>query len=71
MNQTVTVTQQQMLDYLEMFLSAWIEDKEKYGMEDKTVQKDMDRLLGCKCMVETLIGQPVSLMMNGTVAVGL
>ena len=67
----ITVTQQQMINYLQMFLSAWIDDKEKYGMEDRTVKKDMDRLLGCKCMVETLIGQPVNLMMNGTVTVGL
>lgn len=67
----ITVTQQQMLDYLQMFLNAWIEDKAHYGMEDRTVKKDMDRLLGCKCMVETLIGQPVNLMMNGTVTVGL
>lgn len=67
----ITVTQQQMLNYLQMFLDAWLDDKEKYGMEDRTVKKDMDRLLGCKCMVETLIGQPVNLMMNGTVTVGL
>lgn len=67
----ITVTQQQMLDYLQMFLDSWLEDKEHYGMEDRTVKKDMDRLLGCKCMVETLIGQPVNLMMNGTVTVGL
>ena len=66
----VTITQQQMLNYLQMFLDAWIDDKEKYGMEDRTVQKDMDRLLGCKCMVETLIGQPVNLSLNGTVTVG-
>ena len=64
------VTQQQMLNYLQMFLDAWIDDKEKYGMEDRTVKKDMDRLLGCKCMVETLIGQPVNLTLDGTVTVG-
>lgn len=66
----ITVTQHQMLDYLQMFLDAWLDDKEKYGMEDSTVKKDMDRLLGCKCMVETLIGQPVNLSMNGTVTIG-
>ena len=66
----ITVTQHQMLNYLQMFLDAWLDDKEKYGMEDRTVKKDMDRLLGCKCMVETLIGQPVNLSMNGTVTIG-
>lgn len=66
----ITVTQHQMLNYLQMFLDAWLDDKEKYGMEDSTVKKDMDRLLGCKCMVETLIGQPVNLSMNGTVTIG-
>ena len=64
------VTHKQMLDYLQMFLDAWIADKEKYGMEDRTVKKDMDRLLGCKCMVETLIGQPVNLTLDGTVTTG-
>ena len=65
-----TVTAQQMLDYLQMFLDAWLADKKKYGMNDRTVQKDMDRLLGCKCMVETLIGVPVNLTLDGTVTIG-
>ena len=64
------VTKQQMIDYLQMFLTAWLEDKEKYGIEDRTVKKDMDRLVGCKCMVETLIGEPVNLGLNGTVTLG-
>jgi len=64
------VTKQQMIDYLQMFLTVWLEDKEKYGMEDRTVQKDMDRLIGCKCMTETLIGEPVNLWLNGTVTLG-
>lgn len=68
--ETRTVTAQQMLDYLQMSLDAWLVDKEKYGMNDRTVQKDMDRLLGCKCMVETLIRQPVNLTLDGTVTVG-
>ena len=66
----ITVTQQQMLDYLQMFLNAWLTDKATYGMEDRTVKKDMDRLLACKSMVETLIGQPVNLTLDGTVTVG-
>ena len=66
----ITVTQQQMLDYLQIHLDAWLADKKKYGMEDNTVKKDMDRLLGCKCMVETLIGMPVNLTLDGTVTVG-
>lgn len=64
------VTKQQMIDYLQMFLTAWLEDKEKYGMEDRTVKKDMDRLLGCKCMVETLIGESVNLCIDGNVTLG-
>lgn len=65
-----TVSAQQMLDYLQMFLDAWLKDKEMYGMEDRTVKKDMDRLLGCKSMVETLIGVPVNLTLDGTVTIG-
>lgn len=66
----ITVTQQQMLNYLQTFLNAWLVDKATYGMEDRIVKKDMDRLLACKSMVETLIGQPVNLTLDGTVTVG-
>ena len=67
---TRTVTAQQMLNYLQSYLDTWLADKEKYGMEDRTVQKDMDRLLGCKSMVEILIGVPVNLTLDGTVTIG-
>lgn len=67
---TRTITAQQMLNYLQTYLDAWLADKEKYGMEDRTVKKDMDRLLGCKGMVETLIGVPVNLTLDGTVTIG-
>ena len=30
---TRTVTAQQMLNYLQSYLDAWLSDKEKYGME--------------------------------------
>lgn len=65
-----TVTSKEMLDYLQMFLTAWLEDKDKYGMKDRMVLKDMDRLIACKSMVETLIGVPVNLQMNGEVTIG-
>ena len=68
--ETRTVNVQQMLNYLQSYLNAWLTDKEKYGMEDRTVKKDMDRLLGCKSMVETLIGVPVNLTLDGTVTIG-
>ena len=66
----ITITQTQMLDYLQTSLNAWLADKAHYGMEDRMVKKDMDRLLGCKCMVETLIGQPVNLQLDGNVTLG-
>lgn len=68
--ETRTVTVQQMLNYLQSYLDAWLLDKDKYGMEDRMVKKDMDRLLGCKSMVETLIGVPVNLTLDGTVTIG-
>lgn len=68
--ETRTVTAQQMLNYLQSYLDAWLIDEEKYGMEDRMVKKDMDRLLGCKSMVETLIGMPVNLTLDGTVTIG-
>lgn len=66
-----TVTSKEMLDYLQMFLTAWLEDKNKYGMEDRIVQRDTDRLLACKSMVEALIGVPVNLQLDGKVTTGL
>lgn len=65
-----SVAAQEMISYLQMFLEAWLADKEKYGMDDTFVKKDMDRMLACKSMVETLIGVPVNMTMDGTVTIG-
>lgn len=64
------VSQETMLNYLQMMLTAWKSDVDRYGKEDRLVQKDLDRLCACKSMVETLIGQPVNLSLTGIVTVG-
>ena len=64
------VSQETMLNYLQMMLTAWKLDVDRYGRSDRQVQKDLDRMCACKSMVETLIGVPVNLEINGRVTVG-
>ena len=59
-----------MLTYLQEGLDRLRFDIGKYGMNDKHVQKDMDRLLACKEMTEILCGVPVNLQLNGKVTIG-
>ena len=64
------VSQETMLNYLQMMLTAWKSDVDRYGKTDKFVMKDLDRLCACKSMVESLIGIPVNLGLDGKVTVG-
>ena len=64
------ISQETMLNYLQMMLTAWKSDVDRYGRDDRFVQKDLDRMCACKSMVETLIGQPVNLRIDGKVTVG-
>lgn len=61
---------EQMLNYLQGMLDAFLEDKERYGFEDYAVQKDFEAMIACKEMVEALIGEPVNLRKDGKVTVG-
>lgn len=64
------ITGEELIDYLQQMLSAWIQDKDRYGAGDEWVKKDMDRMLACKDMVEALIHEPVNMGKDGTVTTG-
>lgn len=62
--------EEQILAYLKERLTAWIIDRDLYGVDDRVVRKDLDRLLACKDMAEVLICKPINLTVNGNVTVG-
>lgn len=64
------VSQETMLNYLQMMFTAWKDDVDRYGRNDRLVIKDLDRLTACKSMVEALIGVPVNLELSGRITVG-
>ena len=65
-----TVEVKEMLSYLQSMLDRFVKEKEQFGIEERGVQNLMTRMLACKDMVETLIGEPVNLQKDGKVTVG-
>lgn len=65
-----TSTKDRMLRHLQALLSAYMGEVQKFGRDDRIVQKKMTELIGCKEMVEALIGLPVNLGLDGKVTVG-
>ena len=61
---------EQMINYLQQMMDAFVNEKEKYGMDDRIVQAHLDNMIACKEMVEALIGEPVNLGLNGKVTIG-
>lgn len=61
---------EQMIQYLQEMLTSFNEELEKYGKDDRIVNKKFDAMIACKEMAETLIGEPVNLRKDGTVTVG-
>lgn len=66
----MTITARQMLDYLQMKLDKFQRKAEKYGMEDRVVEKLFDEMIACKEMAECIIGAPVNLQQDGRVTIG-
>lgn len=62
--------EQKMLNYLQSMMNDFLKEKERYGMEDRIVNKKLDEMIACKEMVEVMIGQPVNLQLDGKVTVG-
>lgn len=66
----MSVSKSQMLAYLQAKLTKFQEEAEKYGMEDRMVEKLFDEMIACKEMVEALMCEPVNLQMDGKVTIG-
>ena len=58
-----------MVDYLQSMMDSFMEDKERYGMDDYVV-REMDAMIACKEMVEALAGYPINLRKDGKVTMG-
>jgi len=59
-----------MIQYLQTMMDHFKKEEERYGLEDRGVQHMLDEMIGCKEMVEAMIGQPVNLTQEGKVTVG-
>ena len=61
---------EQMINYLQQMLDRFTDEMERYGKDDRIVEKRFDDMIACKEMVEALIGEPVNLQKDGKVTVG-
>lgn len=67
---TNTIETKTMINYLQSLLNKFMQEENKYGMQDRIVQKYFDEMIACKEMVEALIGLPVNLQKDGQVTIG-
>ena len=61
---------EQMINYLQQMMDRFTDEMERYGKDDRIVEKRFDDMIACKEMVEALIGEPVNLQKDGKVTVG-
>lgn len=69
-HQPEDVSYEKMVDYLQAKFDQYKAEEEKFGPNDRIVQKQLDALIACKEMVEAIIGMPVNLQQDGSVTVG-
>ena len=62
--------EKKMIDYLQGMLDEFMVEKNKFGISDRIVRKKLDKMLACKEMVETMIGMPINLGIDGKVTIG-
>lgn len=62
--------EKKMIDYLQGMLDEFMVEKNKFGISDRIVGKKLDKMLACKEMVETMIGMPINLGIDGKVTIG-
>lgn len=60
----------ELISYLQSEMDNFMEEKRKFGAEDRIVLKKLDALIANKEMVEALIREPVNLGKDGQVTVG-
>ena len=63
-----TFTEQDLINGVQTMFNAFLEDKERFGIE--YAESKLDWAIGCKEMVEMMIQKPVNLKMDGRVTVG-
>ena len=68
--ETTAVQAKTMSAYLQSLLDRFMKDSEKFGMDDRIVNKEFDEMIACKEMVEALICMPVNLQKDGKVTIG-
>ena len=65
-----TVTVGELINYLQSQMNDFKKNEERYGIEDRFVERKLDAMIACKEMVEALIELPVNLQTDGKVTVG-
>ena len=66
----MNITEESLINYLQSQMNDFIKEKERYGVEDRIVDRKYDAMIACKEMVESLIGEPVNLGLDGKVTTG-
>lgn len=69
-NVSKLIPAENMIAYLRSMMDDFMEEKERFGIEDRIVQKKMQAMIDCKNMVEALIGLPVNLQKDGKITIG-
>ena len=64
------VKTESLLLYLQSMLDDYMQEKERFGSEDRMVGYKLRQMCACKDMVEALIGEQVNLQQDGKVTVG-
>lgn len=64
------VKTQDLLDYIQEIFTMYLEEREEYGSDDRTVIRLFHHCMGMKTMVENLIHTPVNLRKDGKVTTG-
>ena len=59
-----------MISYLQSMMDSFKAEEQKWGIEDRLVQKKLDAMIACNEMAEALSGEPVGLGVDGKVRVG-
>ena len=60
----------QMIAYLQSMMDNFKKEEARWGIDNSGVIEKLDAMIACKEMVETLLGEPVNLGVDGKVTVG-
>ena len=66
----MTITANQLINYLQHKLDKFMQSNERYGMDDRETIRLFDEMIACKEMVEAVICAPVNLQKDGKVTIG-